>query len=106
MPIERRETMRATMDPDMYGGKECDEMTPRWRCYAHGDKDSDHQQEPLTLDANMFPPGTIISVEEPVCPKCNETREPIYKDGKYLPGFAPKCRCGFDWDEWTANEYS
>lgn len=104
--IKCRDTMTATMDPDMYDGPECDQMRPRWRCYADGDKDSVHQEEPLTLDAKLFPPGTRVTVEEPVCPSCDETREPNYKDGKYLPGFVAKCRCGFDWEAWVANEFS
>lgn len=104
--IKRRQSMRAEMKPDMYGGPEFDQMEPRWWTYAEGDKEGGFEHEPLTLDAKMFPPGTIISVEEPVCPKCEESREPNYKDGEYLPGFVPKCRCGFDWETWTGNEYS
>lgn len=104
--IQRHETMTATMQPDMYDGPECDQMRPRWWCYADGDKDGDHQDGPLELDAKMFPPGTIVRVLEPMCPQCDETRSPNYKDGKYLPGFVPKCRCGFDWEAWVANEFS
>lgn len=104
--IKLRETIRATMDPDMYDGPECDQMRPRWRVYADGDKDSNHQDEPLTLDASFHPPGTVIVVTEPTCPNCEETRSPNYKNGKYLPGFASRCRCGFNWDEWVANEFS
>jgi hypothetical protein len=104
--IKRRETMRAEMKPDMYGGLDCDQMEPRWWTYADGDKDGDFEHKPLTLDAALFPPGTIISIKEPTCPECDETREPNYKDGKYLPGFVPKCRCGFDWDNWTYEQFS
>lgn len=106
MKIERRETLRAEMQPDMYDGPECDQMAPRWWTYGADDKEGGFEHEPLTLDAKLFPPGTIISVKEPVCPTCKEAREPIYKNGKYLPGFKSKCRCGFDWDAWTGDEYS
>lgn len=94
-----------TIRPDCYGSPECDQVEPRWHCYADGDKDADEQREPLSLDASRFPPGTKIVVHEPVCPKCGEAREPNYKDGEYLPGFVSKCRCGFDWDEWTLSQY-
>jgi hypothetical protein len=104
--IKRRETMRAEMKPDMYGGAQCDQMVPRWWTYADGDKDGGFEHKPLTLDARFFPPGTVVSIEEPTCPKCEETREPNIQKGKYHPGFAAKCRCGFNWDDWTGNEYS
>jgi hypothetical protein len=101
-----RETTWFTMKPDMYGGPKCDQMEPRWWGYADGDKEGDFQHEPLSLDARFYPPGTKITIEEPICPKCEESREPNYEDGKYLPGFVPKCRCGFDWDIWVGNEFS
>jgi hypothetical protein len=104
--IKRRETMRAEMKPDLYAGLGCDEVAPRWWTYADGDKDGDFEHKPLALAAGLFPPGTTISIQEPVCPKCEETREPNYKDGKYLPGFKAKCRCGFDWDTWTGAQFS
>lgn len=104
-----RATTWFTMEPDMYGGKECDELVPRWRCYAEGDKDSDHQHEPLSLDPRLYPPGTKITIVEPVCPDCGELRgvnfpKPDKPDA--LPAFDAKCDCGFDWEEWTANEFS
>lgn len=104
--IRLRETMRAEMKPDVYAGPTCDQVEPRWWTYADGDKEGGYEHEPLALDAKLFPPGTVITVEEPVCPKCEEPREPNYKDGKYLPGFAAKCDCGFDWDNWVGEEYS
>lgn len=104
--IERQETMWFTQKPDCYGGKTCDKVIPRWHCYADGDMDGDHQREPLHLAARCFPPGTIITVSEPVCPSCKEPREPKYPTPKRGPLFADKCRCGFDWAEWTLNEFS
>jgi hypothetical protein len=90
------------MEPDMYGGKECDELVPRWRCYAAGDKDADHQRQPLILDPRDYPPGTKITVMEPTCPECDMVREVTHNPR----GFSNMCACGFDWEEWTANEYS
>lgn len=104
--IEMRETIWFDQKPDCYAGEGCDEVEARWWCYADGDKDGDFQHEPLSLDAKMYPPGTRIVVHEPVCPECEETREPNYSGGKIQPGFASKCRCGFDWDQWVLNEFS
>ncbi len=104
--IKRRETMRAEMKPDLYDGPGCDQVRPRWWCYAEGDKDGDWENTPLALDARLFPPGTTISIEEPTCPKCEETREPIIPVPTIGPVFGAKCRCGFDWDNWTGEQYS
>lgn len=106
MTVERRQTMWAEMRPDCYGGKTCDQIEPRWHCYAEGDKDSDYQRAPLKLDARLFPPGTKVLIEEPVCPQCKEVRSPIYPAPKRGPLFTPKCRCGFDWETWTLHQYS
>lgn len=95
-----------TMEPDVYGGKSCDKIVPRWKCFADGDKDSDHQTAPLKLDARLFPPGTKITVTVPACPECGEPQALKYPTPKRGPVFVSKCRCGFDWDEWTRNEYS
>lgn len=102
--MKRFETMRAEMQPDCYGGKDCDQIRPRWFTYAVGDKDADITEGPLGLDANCFPPGTQVIVMEPVCPKCSEGREPIFEDGRHAR-YEQRCRCGFDWDTWTRETY-
>lgn len=104
--MNRRETLTAEMKPDCYGGETCDQIRPRWYCYAAGDKQGDYEHEPMTLDARLFPPGTRISVEEPVCPDCGDAREPILPTPATGPVFGSKCRCGFDWEAWTLSEYS
>lgn len=103
---DRRETMWFEQSPDCYGGKTRDQIVPRWHCYADGDKDSDHQREPLHLDARRFPPGTKIVVSEPTCPNCGETRPLKFPVPKRGAMFEDKCRCGFDWNEWTIHQYS
>lgn len=95
-----------TQRPDVYAGKTCDQVEPRWHCYADGDKDSDDQREPLKLDPRRFPPGTKITVEEPICPKCSEPRSIKHPQPKRGSLFVDKCGCGFDWVEWTLNQYS
>lgn len=93
--MEYRQTMRAEMEPDVYGGENCDEVRPRWNAYAEGDMDADYSDS-ITIDAKHYPPGTKISVLEPCCPKCGQ-----------IPEF---CRasdgCDFDWDAWVLDEYS
>lgn len=107
--VGSRETAWFAMKPDCYGGPECDQIEPRWHCYAEGDKDSDDQREPLSLDPKVFPPGTRIVVIEPTCP-CGMPRGvifPVTDGGKSEPKFEAKCdECGFDWEAWTLNEYS
>lgn len=104
MTTKFNETMWFTMRPDMYGGENCDEMVPNWHCYAAGDKDADDQTTPLILDPSSFPPGTKITVEEPACPQCGETRH--IDPRPTPPRFDSKCECGFDWDAWVQNEFS
>lgn len=106
MRVERHATMWFDMEPDCYGGKSCDQIIPQWHCYAEGDKDSDHQRKPLRLEARRFPPGTKIIIEEPVCPTCSQMRSPKYPTPKRGPLFSPKCDCGFDWDNWTLEQFS
>ena len=101
----RQATMWAEMKPDLYGGKTCDKEVPRWEVYADGDKDSDTTRS-IALAARCFPPGTRITIEEPCCPQCGETRAPIYPYPKRGPLYAGKCQCGFDWDDWVAQQYS
>jgi hypothetical protein len=80
------------MEPDVYGGENCDEHIPGWTAYFHGDMDGDGGSPCLELAAKTFPPGTRVIVQMPVCPECDEIQE--------------FCDCGFDWKEWASNEYS
>lgn len=101
------ETTTAEMKPDCYGGKTCDQIVPRWWTYADGDKEDGYEYEPLRLDARTFPPGTKISISEPVCPGCGETRSPKFpRPKKGQPLYAGPCDCGFDWDAWVLGQYS
>ena len=100
--VVMRETLTATLDPDCYGAPDCDEIVHRWRTYGEGDKDSDYSHEALTLDPKRFPPGTVVTVQEPECPKCGEVW-----DFDSLHGcFVNECRCGFDWIAWTQDKYA
>lgn len=99
-------TMWAELKPDCYGGKNCDEIVPRWHTYADGDKDASDQHEPLELDPRIFPPGTKVTVEEPHCPNCGQGRFICHPQPKSGPLFEPKCECGFDWEAWILNQYA
>jgi hypothetical protein len=104
--IVLRQTMRAEMRPNCYGGKTCDKIVPRWNCYADGDKQDDNLTGAIKLDPRSFPPGATVVISEPICPKCGETRSHKFPPTKRGPRFEPKCDCGFDWEAWTLGEYS
>jgi hypothetical protein len=100
----KRETMHAELKPDCYGGESCDQIIARWWAYCAGDKQGDFERGPLQLVANFFPPGTIVSVQEPTCPDCGSLREPSGAPGQI--SFSDNCSCGFDWKAWTLVRYS
>lgn len=104
--VKRQETMWAEMRPDMYGGASCDQLVPGWHCYADGDKDSEDNVKCLDLEARSFPPGTKVTISEPLCPSCGEQREPTFPIPKRKPLYSGPCRCGFDWDAWVGDQYS
>ena len=99
------ESLTAVLEPDCYGGSSCDEIIHRWKCHADGDRESDYEKI-LTIDARIFPPGTMISVCEPICPRCEERRYPREDSTEEGPFFSRLCPCGFDWNGWVKNEYS
>lgn len=102
--IKYRECMWAEMKPDVYGGKNCDQLVPGWNCFCDGDMDAEDNVKKLDLAAKTFAPGTKVVVMEPCCPKCGEPRWPNSVDPKVT--FPSKCECGFDWDKWVLNQYS
>ncbi len=104
-----RATMWAEMKPDVYAGPRCDKVRPQWEIHADGDMGGADTERALKLAARTFPPGTKITISEPCCPECGELREPVSLMVDPLrkgPLYAGPCRCGFDWDRWTLDEYS
>ncbi len=85
----------AEMDPDLYSGKNYDEIRPRWRCYMEGDMEYGYEEE-LILSSKHFPVGTKIFIKEPECPKCCQVVEFCRSDDS----------CDFDWDLWIQETYS
>lgn len=104
MKTPLRETQWAEMSPDVYAGKNCDEVSPRWTTHCDGDKGDGADFEVLKLAANTFPPGTTVVISEPVCPDCGELR--CFNSMPDVRGFPKKCDCGFDWAAWTLDQYS
>jgi hypothetical protein len=97
--MEYLEIERHEMKPDIYGGKNMDEHIPMWNRYVYGDMGDDTGPDPLIFDPKDYPPGTIIQVSSPVCPKCGEVYENCmvrWQDGA----------CNFDWTQWAEEQYS
>lgn len=92
----------AEVDPDLYDGETCDQVTHRWNGYWVGDGDNDYIDE-LQLDSKQFPPGTILEIKVPVCPLCESPLD-------YYPIAGKKYFCSdgceFDWEAWVDGVYS
>ena len=93
--LERHTTLWAEMKPDIYAGENFDEVKPMFECQAEGDMSAD-TTDTIVINASQYPPGTVILVQEPCCPKCMQVPE--------------MCRatesCDFDWDNWCEEQYS
>ena len=100
--VERRETSNAELAPDCYAGDDCDQIKHLWKTSCEGDMGDVGIEETLILSADIFPPGTRVRIEEPVCPDCERIPTPEPNEG----GWPSKCVCGFDWEAWTRNQYS
>lgn len=106
--IEYAEIAWAEMKPYVYGGEQCDQIIPKWYGWFDGDMDGDYSDS-FDLDAKGFPPGTKITISVPVCPNCQEKSDHSMfnnfpKEGTNFQEL--KCDCGFDWTNWTYDEYS
>lgn len=109
--IKRRETMRATMAPDVYSGPDCDQHTPRWIGSADGDMDGDGEvgtDGTIRFAAHNFPPGTVITVSKPECPKCGCIPQDIGDQPDERGNWSAKweCECDFDWRAFTEDRFS
>jgi len=101
--LDRKEVQWAELRLDMYDGPNCDQKRPEWHGYAVGDKDGHSVSGNIILNPKTFPPGTRVSIEEPICPKC---REPRHFADINFSAFIDKCDCGFDWQAWEEGEFS
>lgn len=80
----------ATMAPDVYAGPSCDGIEPQPR-------------DTIALTPRLFPAGTRVVVQIPVCPNCGV---PADFSHDHESGETGNCQCGFDWREWALNEFS
>ena len=108
--MDLHRTMHAQQAPDVYAGKSCEGIAPRWIGSAEGDKDGPGEvgtDGVISLSARTFPPGTIVEVREPMCPQCGE----VPHDAGDLPdghgGWFThwKCGCDFDWRKFALDTY-
>lgn len=89
-------------EPDCYD----DGIRPRWMTsYPKHGKDEIGETLEWKLCAANFPPGTRVTIEIPVCPKCGDPADMMTDDSKDYNEW-PNCKCGFSWKEWTINNYS
>ena len=84
------------MSPDMYHGRDCNEVRPRWMVGVEKEGPTEINGS-IELNPSMFPPGTRVLIQVPECPECGIDAE-----------FATlgKCECGFDWNEWRDSHYA
>lgn len=92
------EVMRTEVIADCYGGDTCDQM------------DSDTHREDITIRLADLPAGAVVSVSYPCCPECGSPREDEMESlggGRMkIIGHKVGCHCGFDWNNWIAEQYS
>jgi hypothetical protein len=89
--LEMHQVMWAEMSPDIY-----EEGTPgQWHSQCEGDMDSDHIEQ-ISLDAKDYPPGAVVKVYLPCCPRCNQDAEMCASDEG----------CDFNWQVWAECKYS
>ena len=92
--LEYKVVGTAEMSPNVYGGEESNEIIPMWKSYFEGDKNEEHSRDDLVFNPSTYPPGTKITIKEPVCPECHVTK--YFCDEE----------CSFNWQEWILNQYS
>ena len=104
--LEYCERQTFVMEPDCYAGESCDKLRPRWMTsYPKEGKEEDGETLKLEMPAAMFPPGTRVTIEVPVCPKCGDPADMNGSDGKSHKNW-PRCDCGFSWTKWVKDTFS
>jgi hypothetical protein len=94
--INYEEIGRAELKVDCYAGKTCDQHKPEWHGHFDGDMDGGKIGKRITLDVSQFRPGTRVLIQEPVCPRCDATREMCELDKG----------CDFNWRAWDEEQYA
>lgn len=103
MSMKYTTIMTAEQAPDLYDGRECDEVRPLWVGSAEGDKSCPSAVGDNTglvsFNPAHYPAGTRILVQVPDCPDCTEPA-PSGQD------VSDRCSCGFNWELWMESQYS
>jgi hypothetical protein len=93
--MEYLEIMRAEMTPELFGGKSGKKRIPQWNIFCEGDMQDDTVKWSIKLDPKKLPPGTKVSVQIPVCPKCRMDYENCNNTKE----------CDFDWKKWEHDNF-
>ena len=105
-PLQFCERQTFWMEPDCYDGESCDKLRPRWMTsYPKHGKEEDGEVLKLEIDASSMPPGSRVTIEVPVCPKCGDPAD-IKVDCLEKHKEWPDCDCGFSWNEWAKNNFT
>lgn len=106
MKIDYAERQTFRQEPDCYDGKNCNRLRPRWMTsYPKEGNEEDGETLLLKMPAQMFPPGTRVTIEVPCCPKCGDPADIKGCDGKKYREW-PDCNCGFSWSKWVRENFS
>ena len=102
---EDRQTWR--MEPDFYDGETCDKVRPRWMTsYPKEGDEEEGETLKIELDARSMPPGTIVTITVPICPKCGDPADMMIPREGHKGRKWPNCQCGFSWNKWAEGIYS
>jgi hypothetical protein len=81
--------------PDVYDGPKGNGHRPRWMTsYPKEGEEEDGETLKIDLPGAMMPPGSRVTIEVPVCPKCGTPSDMNGSDGKRHKKW-PNCVCVF-----------
>lgn len=99
------EDQKYIMEPDCYGGEECDKLKPRWATsYPKEGKVYEGDLLDFKFEASYFPPGSRITIEIPFCPNCGDRADQNGYGESHKEW--PDCLCGFSWTKWAFDNFS
>ena len=108
--MERTAIMRAEVKADCYTGENHDQISNYFNVYCEGDKQDSNDTDDIIIKCAELPPGATIEVQYPCCPDCGIPREDKFEfleGGRAkIIGHAEHCECGFDWQNWVAEQYA
>lgn len=94
-----QEIDRAEMAPDLYDGLDCDQVKPQWLADCEkGGTEEVGDDGILKVDCRLYPAGTVVRIEVPLCPDCDQPAGEGEDAGS-------DCLCGFSWKLWVEDRY-